>query len=231
MVSATKLWYNFTFTYNDEGIRTSKTKDGVTTTYYLNGSQILAEEISGNLTIYVYGSDGSPIGMQYHDATYADGVFDVYWYEKNIFGDVVGVYNEAGTKILSYRYDSYGRSIVYNHTNDFSSTAYKNPFRYRGYYYDLDLELYYLNARYYDAYTGRFINADNIDVIASTPNALTDKNLYSYCDNNPVMRRDDGGDFWETAFDVVSLTFSIADVRDDPSNPWAWAGLAGDVVE
>ena len=49
MVSATKLWYNFTFTYNDEGIRTSKTTDGVTTTYYLNGSQILAEEINSKV--------------------------------------------------------------------------------------------------------------------------------------------------------------------------------------
>ena len=95
----------------------------------------------------------------------------------------------------------------------------------------MDLGFYYLNSRYYDPVIGRFISSDNIDVIASTPEALTDKNLYSYCDNNPIMRRDDGGDFWETAFDVVSLAFSIADVRDDPSNPWAWAGLAGDVVE
>ena len=60
---------------------------------------------------------------------------------------------------------------------------------------------------------------------------LTDKNLYSYCDNNPVMRRDDGGQFWDTVFDVVSLAFSVADVIANPSDPWAWVGLAGDVVD
>ena len=61
------------------------------------------------------------------------------------------------------------------------------------------MDLYYLNSRYYDAYTGRFISADKSDVITATPNALTDKNLYAYCDNNPIMRRDDGGEFWEFA--------------------------------
>ena len=59
---------------------------------------------------------------------------------------------------------------------------------------------------------------------------LTDKNLYAYCDNNPVMRRDDGGMFWDTVFDVVSLCFSVADVIKNPDDPWAWVGLAADVV-
>lgn len=60
---------------------------------------------------------------------------------------------------------------------------------------------------------------------------LTDKNLFAYCDNNPVTRTDDDGEFWETAFDVVSLTLSIVDVAKNPSDPWAWAGLVGDAVD
>ena len=107
----------------------------------------------------------------------------------------------------------------------------KNPFMFRGYYYDSDLQLYYLNSRYYDANTGRFISPDRIDTICATPGALTDKNLYAYCDNNPVMRRDDGGQFWDTVFDIVSLGFSVVDVIAAPSNPWAWVGLVGDVVD
>ena len=59
---------------------------------------------------------------------------------------------------------------------------------------------------------------------------LSDKNLYAYCDNNPVMRRDDGGMFWDTVFDVVSLVCSVVDVIKNPDDPWAWAGLAADVV-
>ena len=133
--------------------------------------------------------------MQYHGASYAEDVWDVYWYERNIFGDVVAVYDKAGTKLISYKYDAYGRAVSTQHNGGYSTTANNNPFRYRGYYYDLDLGLYYLNSRYYDSNTGRFISADNIDVICSTPNALTDKNLYSYCDNNPVMRADHDGAF------------------------------------
>ena len=45
------------------------------------------------------------------------------------------------------------------------------------------------------------------------------------------MRRDDGGMFWDTIFDVVSLGLSIADVIANPSDAWAWVGLAGDVVD
>ena len=60
--------------------------------------------------------------------------------------------------------------------------------------------------------------------------AYTDKNLYAYCDNNPVMRVDNGGEFWDTVFDVVSLCFSVVDVVKNPDDPWAWVGLAADVV-
>ena len=77
--------------------------------------------------------------------------------------------------------------VAHNGTTS-SNVAARNPFRYRGYYYDTDLALYYLNSRYYDAKTGRFISPDNIDVICATPHALTDKNLYAYCDNNPVSK-------------------------------------------
>ena len=60
---------------------------------------------------------------------------------------------------------------------------------------------------------------------------LTDKNLYAYCDNNPVVRKDAGGAIWETAFDVISLAASIAEVAADPTDVWAWAGLAGDAID
>jgi len=61
--------------------------------------------------------------------------------------------------------------------------------------------------------------------------ALTDKNLFAYCDNNPVVRKDSGGAFWETVFDVISLGASIVEVCVNPADPWAWAGLAGDAID
>ena len=70
-------------------------------------------------------------------------------------------------------------------------------FRYRGYIYDTESGLYYLQSRYYDPEVGRFISQDDHSIILASPTALTDKNLYAYCDNNPVMRTDSDGDFWQ----------------------------------
>ena len=192
LTDAVKGSTSYSFTYNDEGIRTSKTKNGVTTTYYLSGSQVVAEETSGNLTIYLYDANGSPLGMQYHGASYEEDVWDVYWYEKNIFGDVVAVYNSAGTKLISYKYDAYGKATRSYHNSGGSTTATKNPFRYRGYYYDQDLQLYYLNSRYYDGYTGRFISPDSLEYLGANGD-LNSYNLYAYCSNNPVNYVDPSG--------------------------------------
>ncbi len=71
--------------------------------------------------------------------------------------------------------------------------AYKNPFRYRSYYYDFETNLYYLNSRYYDPQLGRFINADDISTLDVTQVTLNGLNLYTYCLNNPVNETDENG--------------------------------------
>ena len=76
----------------------------------------------------------------------------------------------------------------------------------------------------------RFVSADNENVSTETPAGLTDKNLFAYCDNNPVNRVDKSGNFWDTVFDVISLAVSIASVAKDPKDPVAWIGLAVDVA-
>ncbi len=83
--------------------------------------------------------------------------------------------------------------------DELTSIAETNPFRYRGYYYDNESNHYYLNSRYYYQVIKRFINADDISLVTASPNALTDKNLFAYCDNNPVVRRDVDGDIWHIA--------------------------------
>ena len=72
---------------------------------------------------------------------------------------------------------------------------------------------------------------DDVSVVTASPTALTDKNLFAYCDNNPVVRRDNGGEFWDIIFDVVSLVVSVVDVVSDPTDVGAWVGLAGDVID
>ena len=72
------------------------------------------------------------------------------------------------------------------------SVVTNNPFRYRGYYYDIDLGLYYLNARYYDAGIGRFISPDSLGYLGANGD-LNSYNLFAYCSNNPVMYADPSG--------------------------------------
>jgi hypothetical protein len=55
--------------------------------------------------------------------------------------------------------------------------------------------------------------------------------MFAYCGNNPIVRIDTCGSFWDTILDIISLVSSVVDVVSDPSDPWAWAGLAGDVVD
>ncbi|MBP3495776.1 MAG: RHS repeat-associated core domain-containing protein, partial [Clostridia bacterium] len=126
------------------------------------------------LIIYVYDEAGSPIGMLCRTTSLPENMVHKYFFTKNLQGDIIGIVNNSS----------------------YSGIAQYNPFRYRGYYFDEESGYYYLNSRYYDPQTKRFLNSNDIGVITATPEGLTDKNLYAYCDNNPVMRSDTGGEFW-----------------------------------
>ena len=198
LVGAVQGTKTMSFTYNDSGIRTSKTVNGVTHRYYLNGSQIVAEQWGDKLNIYLYDSTGSPIGMMYRTTSYAEDVFDLFWFEKNLQGDIVAVYDNNGAKVVTYMYsDAWGNHIVSYSNGGGSTGAQYNPFRYRGYYYDTDLGMYYLQSRYYDSEICRFINGD---CAVSTGQGILGNNMFVYCGNNPVMRADASGTAW---YDVV----------------------------
>jgi RHS repeat-associated protein len=110
------------------------------------------------------------------------------------------------------------------------SLATLNPFCYRKYVYDPETGLYCLGSRYYDPEVGRFVNADDTDVIFAKPQELYHKNLYVYCDNNPVVRRDLQGYFWETIFDIISVGTDVAEIIIAPTDLLAWGSLGLDLV-
>ncbi len=210
------------FEYNSDGIRQSKTYGNTTVNYITDGSKIIAEYSGNTYTYYIYDENGTIMGMMYNN--------QLYTFRKNLQGDVTGIYTANGNLVVEYTYSPYGE--VLSVTGTLASTiGTANPFRYRGYYYDTETGFYYLNSRYYDPQICHFLNTDTIAILPATPMALSDKNLYAYCDNNPVVRVDNGGQFWDTVFDVVSLVVSVVDVCTDPSDGWAWAGLVGDVVD
>jgi len=173
---------NHTFDYDANGIRFKKNN----ITYSLDGDKILKETDGTNTITYYYGVNGI-VGLNYNGVD--------YYYRKNIQGDVVEIYTASGTLAASYIYDAWGNHLVLNAygAGNTSSTfiGNVNPIRYRGYYFDRETGLYYLQTRYYDPEIGRFISPDSLDYL--DPETLGGINLYAYCNNNPVMYADPSG--------------------------------------
>ena len=117
----------FTYDYNADGIRTTKTVNGVKHTYALSGTTILNEEWTENgvqhLLMYVYDANGSPTGMVYRNSTMAANATEEYLFVKNIQGDILHVYNSAGKKLVSYVYDAWGNIISTTYSNCGATTA------------------------------------------------------------------------------------------------------------
>ena len=85
-----------------------------------------------------------------------------YWYVKNLQGDIIGILDSDGTEVVNYVYDAWGQVSLGGTPWNWVALGELNPFRYRGYYYDTESGLYYLNSRYYDPEISRFLNADAI---------------------------------------------------------------------
>ncbi len=187
-----ELYY---YTYNDQGIRTEKKVKGETHKYYLHGEQIIAEKIGNKYIKYYY--DGTGICGFNYDGT-------DYYYQKNIFGDILKIYDGNGKVYGEYGYTAWGKCRIKTNINGIGEI---NPFRYRGYYYDEEISLYYLNARYYDPEVGRFISADSMEYLS--PESINGLNLYAYCGNNPVMNMDPSGHFIISLIVGLSVSFAI----------------------
>ena len=195
---------SLSFTYDLAGIRDSKTvttsSGTVTYNYLTQNGQVVRQSWTGTDNVshvmdFLYDNQGKPYAADY------DGTR--YYYVLNLQGDVLRMVDINGATVASYVYDAWGRLISTS-----GSMASTNPLRYRGYYYDAETGLYYLGSRYYDPLVKRFINSDTSNLILTNPNSLNDKNLFAYCDNNPVMRTDDGGMLWQKV--VLGAAFGAA---------------------
>ena len=174
------------YTYNDAGIRTSKTVNTITTTYQLSGDKVTAEITGNQILYYTYDASGHVVTMN------ANG--SEYYYVRNGQNDVIALVDNTGAIVVEYTYSTYGE--VLSTTGSLASTiGALNPYRYRGYRYDNESGLYYLQSRYYNPVWGRFINADGMISASST---LLGSNMYTYCENNLVNNHDQSGYNWES---------------------------------
>lgn len=189
--------------YDSNGMRTQKSVDGVKTNYYYDSNKNLIALVKGNDTLlFYYDSDGSATSFSYNGT--------MYFYVKNLQGDVVRIIDLSGTEVASYVYDAWGNI---KDTKGDSTVRELNPIRYRGYVYDTETSLYYLQSRYYDPFTGRFLNADIFyDTNTETPLST---NMFAYGENNPANSIDPYGTLtitirrWMIAGPIDALLMAI----------------------
>ncbi len=201
----------YTYAYDAYGRRISKSYK------FIKGSQALVSYVTRSSTVYTYDTSGRLVRESlletYNDLTSVNrnilylydesGIVgsvqtyntttETFYFDRNIKGDVIGIYNASGTQIAKYSYDSWGNSkLTTLSSNNFSGY---NPIRYRGYYFDAESGFYFLNARYYNPAWRRFISPDDTAYLdPDTPSGL---NLYAYCNNDPVNYCDPSGNIPE----------------------------------
>ena len=193
---------NIGFTYDVDGLRTSKTipNVGLEHKYYYVGDRLQYETLGGSSALwYFYDADGNPSGIRYKDNS---GTVNDYYFVCNWRGDVIQIYNAAGELVSTYDYDAWGKVTENATSADTQNITETNPIRYRGYYYDTETRLYYLKNRYYDPAVKRFLNVDGL-VSTSVEDAA--KNMFAYCLNNPVIYADPDGKMTVEALTYILL--------------------------
>ena len=210
---------SISYTYDPDGIRTSKTVNGTTTKYHVMNGTLLGQTKGSDTIVFLYDEKGNKYGFDYNGTK--------YYYIFNVQGDVIGILNQSGSQIVSYQYDPWGKVLSVS-GSEASTIGQINPIRYRGYYYDTETGFYYLQSRYYDPTVRRFLNVDS--QLAGTAQ-VQGYNLFAYCLNNPIMMIDKTGN-WPKWVDGVLTTLSgigqvIAGFAVGVGTSWSGVGVVG----
>ena len=199
LTSLTQNGKTASYKYDADGLRLEKTANGVTTEYQYANGQLLGEKRSNGVILrYTYDALGALSGIQYKNAA---GTVTNYIVRCTLSGDADQIYDTKGNLLARYIYDTWGNTLSVTDASGKAITdplhiANINPIRYRGYYYDAETGLYYLQSRYYDTVTKRYINPDGY---VFTGQDMQSGNMFAYCGNQPVDRCDQTGNRWEVA--------------------------------
>ena len=140
----------------------------------------------------MYDNEEGLCGIMYND--------EPYYFRKNLQGDVIAIVDKNSQTVARYTYDAWGVCTVAADTSG-CSIATVNPFRYRGYYYDEEIDMYYLQSRYYDPVVGRFVNGDD-PMLLGASGTILGNNLFAYCENKLVNMID------ITGFAAINVIFA-----------------------
>ena len=201
LATLTKDGKTIGYSYNADGIRTEN-NNGVVTKYFYDSNNNLTFLICGDTQlVFYYDADGQADSF----IVYSGDTATRYYYVKNLQGDITKIMTADGAVVANYYYSAYGEILSITDAdgepiNNTSTVAFHNPLRYRGYVYDSDTGLYYLQSRYYDPTTKRFINED---IYVDTTTGVLGTNMFAYRGNNPIVRIDVAGAVWITFSPLV----------------------------
>ena len=173
----------------------------MTHSYILDGTNILREAWGENVLIPLYDNQEQVCGIEYNGSA--------YFFLKNLQGDVIAITDHNGDTVARYSYDAWGVCTILSDTSE-TDIASINPYRYRCYYFDPETALYYLQSRYYDPSTGRFINADKTPQVAFSITDCASNNIYTYCLNTPINACDLAGTYTITVQYLSAITASVS---------------------
>ena len=227
LASATVDGKQVSYTYDMSGVRTSKTVNGTTYNYTTLSGKVMRQTWGSKSLEFIYDDGNQPFAMIYNDGSTST----LYYYVLNAQGDVIALLNSAGALVASYNYGAWGNYSVHDEKGAKITKAtfigHINPLRYRGYYYDRETRLYYLQSRYYDFANCRFINADTF--ATTDANGFLSANMFAYCENNPIIGVDPTGEFLNTIFGAVAGSV-IAVATREAGETWQQAALRGAVT-
>lgn len=202
-----------------DGVRDSKTVDGVKHEYITQGGNVTLERWNDGeekSLEFIYDNGGAPYSVIYSHGNEVD----TYYYILNQQGDVIRIVDTSGKTVAEYTYNGWGEILNVSNAKG-SEIGTINPILYRGYYYDSELNMYYLQSRYYDPVMKRMICADDEDITAESK--LKDNNIFTYCDNNPINNKDEEGDVWQLALAGGPSSAGAAIAVAGSITPAGWA--------
>ena len=200
-VGVTKDGVETSYVYKPNGLRLSKSTNGLVTKHIWDGGNIIVDVVGASVVKYLRGAN----------LIYAEASSVKSYYGYNGHGDVMQLNDGGGAVTKTYRYDAFGveQEPVTNDTN---------VWRYCGEYWDVETETYYLRARYYNPRIGRFTQSDP---------AMDGLNWYTYCVNNPVRYWDPSGRAI-TQWDLEHCTPGEIDLLKQYTDNWVVAEARGD---
>ena len=208
--------------YDHTGSRTKKIVDGVATEYRMAGDLLMSETTNGQTLWFTYDSNANLFSMV------TGGKH--YFYQRNLQNDIIALVDESGNTVVNYTYDSWGKVLSITGSRK-DTIGHLNPFRYRGYYYDKETGMYYLKNRYYDPELRRFISSDAVTTLAASTETLHNRNLYTYCNQNPLTRSDSNGNLWTAVAGAVGAAISLADQLIVQKKEMSWKVAAQVAVD